>query len=85
MDEAKPKNDHADADDTTGAQTSARQEEATNSDTLSDLQRSQTDPTAAQEGDTTATSDSSSAPSPDGMPDNTSGGTADGRDSGGPM
>ena len=82
MDEARPKNAHADAD-TTSAQTSARQEEATNSDTLSDLQRSQTDPAAAQESD--AASDSSSAPSPDGMPDNTSGGTADGKDSGGPM
>jgi hypothetical protein len=87
MDEAKQtKPANADAD--TGAQTAARHDEATSGDTLSDLQQAQTDPAASQgrtSGSGDSTSDSSSAPSPDGMPDNTGGGTADGRDSGGPM
>ena len=83
MDEAKQTNP-ATEDTDTGAQNAARQEEATSSDTLSDLQQSQTG-SAASQGGTSDASDSSSAPSPDGMPDNTGGGTADGKDSGGPM
>jgi hypothetical protein len=84
MDETKQTNPPpADTADT-AAHNDARHEEATSSDTLSELQRTQTDPAASQ-GGTSASSDSSSAPSPDGMPDTTSGGTADGRDSGGPM
>ncbi|MDQ1612683.1 MAG: hypothetical protein QOG00_2614 [Pyrinomonadaceae bacterium] len=84
MDEGKQTNPNADAADT-GAQTAARQEEATSSDTLSDLQGSQTD-TPASQGGASESSDSSNAPSPDGTPDTSSGGgTADGKDSGGPM
>ncbi len=73
----------ADAADT-GAQTVARQEEATSGETLNDLQQTQTDSSASQ-SETSESSDSTSAPSPDGMPDNTSGENADVRDSGGPM
>lgn len=84
MDESKQTNPPADAADT-GTQTAARHEEATSAATLSDLQQTQTD-SAASPGGTSESSDSSSAPSPDGTPDTTdSGGTADGKDSGGPM
>ena len=86
MDEAKQTNPAATADaaDTGAQKTAARQEEATSSDTLSDLQQTQTDADASP-GATSESSDSSSAPSPDGTPDTARGGTADGRDSGGPM
>jgi hypothetical protein len=85
MDEPKRTNSPATADAAgAGTHNAARHEEATSSDTLSDLQQTQTDSTAAQSG-ASAASDSSSAPSPDGTPDTTSGVTADGRDSGGPM
>jgi hypothetical protein len=87
MDEGKRANSATDitADTAdTGAQTAARHEEATSGDTLNDLQQTQTDSGVAG-SETSESSGSSSAPSPDGMPDNTSGGTADGRDSGGPM
>ena len=68
-----------------GAETAARHDEATSSDTLSDVQQTQTDSATMQSG-TSDASDSSSAPSPDGTPDTTrGGGTADGRDTGGPM
>ncbi|MDX6270245.1 MAG: hypothetical protein QOD28_1468 [Acidobacteriota bacterium] len=83
MDEGKQTNPNADAADT-GAQTAARQEEATSSDTLRDLQESQTD-TPASQGGTSESSDSSNAPSPDGTPDTSSGRTADDKDSGGPI
>jgi Flp pilus assembly protein TadG len=87
MDEGKQANSAtntmADAADT-GAQTAARQEEATSGDTLNDLQQTQND-AGASGGETSESSDASSAPSPDGMPDNTSGENADVRDSGGPM
>jgi hypothetical protein len=86
MDETKstnPPTTTADAADT-GAQNAARHEEATSTDTLSELQQTQTD-SASSQSETSDSSDSSSAPSPDGTPDNTRGGTADGRDSGGPM
>jgi hypothetical protein len=82
MDERKQTKSGADADDAS-AQTAARQDEATSSDTLSDLQQTQTDPAA--QGKTSGASGSSSAPAPDGTPDTSRGGTADGRDSGGPM
>jgi hypothetical protein len=85
MDEGKRTNPAATpaADDAdTNAQTAARREEATSSNTLNDLQ--QTDSTASR-SDTTESGSSTSAPSPDGMPDNAGGATADGRDSGGPM
>ncbi len=81
MDEPKQTNPPA-SDAGTGAQTAARREEATSTDTLSELQKTQTDSPAYQSA-TSASSDS--APSPDGTPDNTGDGTADGRDSGGPM
>ncbi|HEX8456837.1 MAG TPA: hypothetical protein VF656_05925 [Pyrinomonadaceae bacterium] len=79
MDEAKQANPGSDTE-----KTGARQAEATSSDTLSDLQQAQADPTTST-GETSRSSDSSSAPSPDGTPGNEHGGTADGRDSGGPM
>ena len=67
----------------TSAQNAARHDEATSSETLSDMK--QTRPADAQ-GETSATSDSNSAPAPDGTPDTTRGGNSgDGRDSGGPM
>ncbi|MCA1555725.1 MAG: hypothetical protein LC747_03445 [Acidobacteria bacterium] len=72
------------SDAVTGAQTAARHNEATSSDTLSDLQQTQID-SASTQSETSDASDSSSAPSPDGSPDTTRGGTGDGRDSGGPM
>ena len=82
MDETTQPNAQATANT---ADTDARHEEATSSDTLSDLQHNQADSAASQSG-TTNSSDSSSAPSPDGMPDSSAGGgTADGKDSGGPM
>ncbi|HZH91248.1 MAG TPA: hypothetical protein VEX70_11595 [Pyrinomonadaceae bacterium] len=87
MDETKqanPPDATTTANDDTGAQNTARHAEATSSDTLSELQDTQTDSAASQSG-ASESSDSSSAPSPDGMPDNTGGGTADGKDSGGPM
>ena len=74
--------------DDTNAQTAARQDEATSSDTLSDLQQTQTDSAAANNtarGETSGASSSSSTPAPDGTPDASRGGSADGRDSGGPM
>jgi hypothetical protein len=87
MDEGKRTNPAAatppaadDAD--TGAQTAARHEEATSSNTLKDLQ--QADSTASP-GETASSDSSSSAPSPDGMLGNADGETADGKDSGGPM
>jgi hypothetical protein len=83
MEEAKQTNSGAGSDDTS-AQTAERQDEATSSDTLSDLQQGQADPAASQ-SETSGASDSESAPAPDGTPDTTRGGTADGRDSGGPM
>jgi hypothetical protein len=83
MDEAKQTKPAA-ANDDTSAQSAARQDEATSSDTLSDLQQSQTD-SAASQSETSGASDSTSAPAPDGTPDTARGGTADGRDSGGPM
>jgi hypothetical protein len=83
MEEAKQTKPGAHEDDTS-AQTAARQDEATSSDTLSDLQQTQTD-SAASLGETSGASDSKSAPAPDGTPDTTRGSTADGRDSGGPM
>jgi hypothetical protein len=83
MEEAKEtKPDTRDAD--TATQTAARHDDATSGDTLSDLQQTQTD-SATTQSETSGASDSSSAPSPDGTPDTTRGGTADGRDSGGPM
>lgn len=82
MDEGKQMKPNADAGDAS-AETAARQDEATSSDTLSDLQQSQTD--SAAQGNTSGASDSSSAPAPDGTPDPSRGGSADGRDSGGPM
>ena len=83
MDKTKGANPTAgDAD--TDAQTVARQQEATSSDTLSDLQETQSDPSTSQTG-SSGSSGSSSTPSPDGAPDTTRGGTADGRDTGGPM
>jgi len=83
MEEAKERKPiTTDAD--TGAQTAARHDEATSSDTLSDLQQTQTD-SATTQSETSEASDSSSAPSPDGTPDTNRGSTADGRDSGGPM
>jgi hypothetical protein len=84
MDEGKQKNPAtptADAADT-GAQTAARREEATSGSTLNDLQQTDSD---ASQSETSSSDSSSSAPSPDGMPGDTGGGTADGRDSGGPM
>jgi hypothetical protein len=81
MEEAKQTKPTAGSDDKS-AQTAARQDEATSSDTLSDLQ--QTDSTASQ-GETSGASDSHSAPAPDGTPDTTHGESGDGRDSGGPM
>jgi hypothetical protein len=83
MEEAKQTKPSAENDDTS-AQTAARQDEATSSDTLSDLQQTQND-SAASQSETSDTSDAKSAPAPDGTPDTTRGGTADGRDSGGPM
>jgi hypothetical protein len=83
MEEAKQTKPGAASDDAS-AQTVARQDEATNSDTLSDIQQTQIDSAAAQ-NETTAASDSNSAPAPDGTPDNTRGASGDGRDSGGPM
>jgi hypothetical protein len=84
MDEAKQSNPGSDTENT-----GARQAEATSSDTLSDLQQAQADTTTStgetSTGETSRSSDSSSAPAPDGTPDNERGGTADGRDSGGPM
>ncbi|HEX8633819.1 MAG TPA: hypothetical protein VF703_06680 [Pyrinomonadaceae bacterium] len=72
MDEAKQTNPpKTDAD--TGAQTDARHEEATSHETLSDLQETQIDSAASQSA-TSESSDSSSLPSPDGMPDATGGG-----------
>jgi hypothetical protein len=84
MDEAKQTN-HADDAGTAASGVAARREEATSSDTLSDLRQTQNASPAAQEGGADGSSDSASAPSPDGAPDNASGGTADGKDSGGPM
>jgi hypothetical protein len=83
MEEAKQTKPGAESDDTS-AQTDARQEEATSSDTLSDLQQTQSD-SAASPGETSGASDSKSAPAPDGTPDTARGSTADGKDSGGPM
>lgn len=83
MEEAKQTKSGAGSDDKS-AQTAARQDEATSSDTLSDLQQGQTD-SATSQGETSGGSDSESAPAPDGTPDTTRGGTADGRDTGGPM
>jgi hypothetical protein len=83
MEEAKQTKPGAGSDDTS-TQNAARQDEATSSDTLSDLGQTQTDSAAAQSG-TSGASDSNSAPAPDGMPDTTSGESGDGRDSGGPM
>jgi hypothetical protein len=80
MEEPKQTKDGAASDDA-NAQTAARQDEATSSDTLSDLQQTQID--------SNASSNSKSAPAPDGTPDTTRGGNSsssgDGRDSGGPM
>ena len=85
MNEGKQTKPDTDAEDTS-AQTAARQDEATSSDTLSDLQQTQTDSAAAStESENSGASDSSSAPAPDGTPDTSRGGSADGRDSGGPM
>ncbi len=84
MDEAKQTSAGSDPTDTGAQKNSARQEEATSSDTLSDLQQTQADTTAST-GETSESSDSSSTPSPDGTPDTASGRTADGKDSGGPM
>ncbi|HEX8423484.1 MAG TPA: hypothetical protein VF634_08735 [Pyrinomonadaceae bacterium] len=81
MDEAK-QTKHGVGSGDASAQSAARQDEATNSDTLSDLQKTQTD---SAQSDTSGASDSASAPAPDGTPDPAGGGTADGRDSGGPM
>jgi hypothetical protein len=78
--ETKPGTSDADID----AQTAARHQEATSSDTLGDLQQTQIDP-ASTHSETSDASNSSSAPSPDGTPDTTRGSTADRRDSGGPM
>ena len=83
MEEAKETQPAA-SDADTDAQTSARHDEATSSDTLSDLQQAQADSVPTQSAISDA-SDSSTAPSPDGMPDTNNGGTADGKDSGGPM
>lgn len=83
MEEAKQTKPDAASQDAS-AQTAARHDEATSSDTLSDLRQTETDSAAAQ-GETSGASDSESAPAPDGTPDTTRGGTADGRDSGGPM
>ena len=68
--------------DDTSAQNAARHDEATSSETLGDIKQTQP---ATSQGETTEASDSNRAPAPDGTPDNTRGGTADGRDSGGPM
>jgi len=69
------------------AETAARHDEATSSETLGDMKQAQTDSAAASSAssETSGESDSKSAPAPDGTPDTTRGGTADGRDSGGPM
>jgi hypothetical protein len=83
MEEAKQTQPGAGRNDPS-AQTAERQDEATSSDTLSDLQQGQADSATAQ-GETSGASDSESAPAPDGTPDTTRGGTADGRDTGGPM
>jgi hypothetical protein len=80
MDEGKPTK----PGDDTSAQNAARHDEATSSETLSDIKQTQTQPATAQD-ETSGASDSKSAPAPDGTPDTTRGGTADGRDSGGPM
>ena len=86
MDEGKQTKPSTDAAKDTSAETAARQDEATSSDTLSDLQQTQTDSTAAtSESETSGASGSSPAPAPDGTPDTSRGGSADGRDSGGPM
>lgn len=82
MDEGKQTKPNMDAGDTS-AETAARQDEATSSDTLNDLQQNQTD--SAAQSKTSGASDSSSAPAPDGTPDTSRDGSADGRDSGGPM
>jgi hypothetical protein len=86
MDEGKQTKPSTDAAKDTSAETAARQDEATSSDTLSDLQQTQIDSTAAtSESETSGASGSSPAPAPDGTPDTSRGGSADGRDSGGPM
>ena len=89
MDEGKQTKPSTDAAKDTSAETAARQDEATSSDTLSDLQQTQTDSTAAaaqsDASGASGSSSSSSAPAPDGTPDTSRGGSADGRDSGGPM
>ena len=86
MEESKQTKDGTASDDA-NAQTAARQDDATSSDTLSDLQQTQTDSNASSSspGETSGASDSKSAPAPDGTPDTTRGGSGDGRDSGGPM
>lgn len=73
--------------DDTSAQIDARHDEATSSETLSDIKQAQTDTTSTSDSasETSGESDSNSAPAPDGTPDTTRGGTADDRDSGGPM
>jgi hypothetical protein len=68
--------------DDTSAQNAARHDEATSSETLSDLKQTQP---ATTQGETSGAPDSNSAPAPDGTPDTTRGDSGDGRDSGGPM
>ena len=68
----------------TDTQTAARHEDATSSDTLSDMQETQSDSGSSQSG-SSGSSNSTSTPAPDGMPGNSGDGTADGKDSGGPM
>ena len=82
MDEGKQSK--AGAGDDTSAQNAARHDEATSSETLSDMK--QTQPAPAQGETSGASRDSNSAPAPDGTPDTARGSNSgDGRDSGGPM
>jgi hypothetical protein len=81
MEETKETKPDADTD----AQTAARHEDATSSDTLSDVQETQSDPGSSQPGDS-GSSSATSTPAPDGTPaPSGGGGAADGRDTGGPM
>jgi hypothetical protein len=79
--------DREGADQTGGAKTTPRQEEATTSETLDDLNSTQTGTTSQTSGGASNEDSKSgdSAPSPDGAFDSGRGGRADGSDAGEPM
>ena len=81
------KNTDARADEAAPRPARTRDEQATSSKTLSDLEETQSDAGATQGGAASGTSSpvEGSSPSPDAGTDSARGGRADGGDTGGPM